>query len=224
MLGDMLCKFFKFGHCKFGLTCSKQHVKECCENSTCDILVCSLRHPRKCKYYTEYQRCKFGDFCSYIHENVIESVSKVEFKSLEKETSNLKIKIEHLEDLLKEKDSGIRNLEKAVAYLSDSLEKKCDKFDHDQLKVPCHNTKVTEEDVEIVYEGNNSLDEIINIPQLDGSMVMDVSTKPELREFLDSQGKPMVWFQCVECKFNSTCEAQLKKHVNKRHKLKKLKK
>ena len=39
-----------------------------------------------------------------------------------------------MEDKLKEKDNAIEYLVKAVKTISDSLETKCDKFDHDVQK------------------------------------------------------------------------------------------
>ena len=85
MSAETVCKFFKFGYCKFGLTCFKQHEKENCEKFSCDIEKCSLRHPRKFKFYMEYRRCKFGEYCSYSHVNDIESSDlKDDFKAWKK--------------------------------------------------------------------------------------------------------------------------------------------
>ena len=50
MSADTFCKYFKFGYCKFGLTCHKQHEENICENASCYIEKCRLRHPRfSCK-------------------------------------------------------------------------------------------------------------------------------------------------------------------------------
>ena len=68
MTTENTCHFFKYGHCKFGVNCRRFHEKEVCENYYCESVKCSKRHPRKCKFYQEYRRCKFGDYCSYSHE------------------------------------------------------------------------------------------------------------------------------------------------------------
>ena len=69
MSSELCCKYFKFGHCKFGQTCRNQHVKQVCETIECDIGSCLYRHPKHCKYYMQYQRCTFGEYCSFKHVN-----------------------------------------------------------------------------------------------------------------------------------------------------------
>ena len=66
---ESLCLYNKFGHCKFSETCRKLHNKEICRNKTCEIQHCLKRHPRPCKYFQEYKRCKFGEFCSFSHDS-----------------------------------------------------------------------------------------------------------------------------------------------------------
>ena len=63
-----ICQHYKFGYCKFGDTCLLEHVKEICQESHCEIHLCSLRHPRRCKYFQAYNRHKFNNYCSYLHE------------------------------------------------------------------------------------------------------------------------------------------------------------
>ena len=67
------CKYFQFGHCRFGEFCKHRHVKEVCNNENCEIVNCTLRHPKECRYIREYHRCKFGDFCNYSHIEKAES-------------------------------------------------------------------------------------------------------------------------------------------------------
>ena len=38
----------------------ERHVKELCENNACDLANCILRHPKNCKYYRDYGKCKFN--------------------------------------------------------------------------------------------------------------------------------------------------------------------
>ena len=65
---QIVCSFNKFGFCKFGLTCRKQHVSEKCSNKNCEIQKCSLRHPRTCRYFRDFGNCKFGEWCLFNHE------------------------------------------------------------------------------------------------------------------------------------------------------------
>ena len=63
-----VCQHNKYGFCKYQLTCRMKHVNEICEKSNCEIHKCTQRHPIRCKYYQDYQRCKFGSYCYYRHE------------------------------------------------------------------------------------------------------------------------------------------------------------
>ena len=64
----LICKYNKFGYCKFGEKCRKQHNKEVCLEQSCGISQCNLRHPKVCKYYRNYGRCKFFPF-AFKHED-----------------------------------------------------------------------------------------------------------------------------------------------------------
>ena len=66
-------------------------MKESCELSSCEISNCFKRHPKKCKFYRDYGKCKF-DPCMFSHvkdddgidalkkeiETVVESISIIE--------------------------------------------------------------------------------------------------------------------------------------------------
>ena len=56
-------------------------------NSMCKSKECKKRHPKPCKFFTFYSRCKFSEFCSFIHNN---------FTHVEKELDNLKHEIDKL--------------------------------------------------------------------------------------------------------------------------------
>ena len=89
-----ICKFNKYGHCKFASHCRYQHDDELCHEDACDTKHCSKRHPKLCRFYLQYNRCKFGEYCSYIHE-----VSKYEERCsrLEDDIRVLNLKLSHLE-------------------------------------------------------------------------------------------------------------------------------
>ena len=68
MATQNVCRYFKFGFCKYLEKCRFVHVTEICENPECDAArSCSLRHPRICKFYRDYKRCKFGEWCCFKH-------------------------------------------------------------------------------------------------------------------------------------------------------------
>ena len=96
MATPVICSHFKFGFCKFREHCRKQYVKDVCENAECDIRTFKFRHPRKCKYYSEYRRCKF-DPCAFLHINTNNNI-----EHLKPENAAIKEKLRELEESLKE--------------------------------------------------------------------------------------------------------------------------
>ena len=115
---NQICRYNKFGFCKFGEFCRKRHISEKCLEPSCEISSCNLRHPKICKYFREFKRCKFGEYCYFDHK---ESGSEL----LEKRVNDLIIKVEKLEKKLEEKESN------QLASHSDfyTLEKKIEKID-----------------------------------------------------------------------------------------------
>ena len=74
-----------------------------CENSSCSVLECESRHPRKCRYFLLYRYCKFGQYCRYKHE----------------ETNNeiviLKFEMEKRMKEIGEKDKNIKEIESEIS-------------------------------------------------------------------------------------------------------------
>ena len=101
MAPQNVCRYFKFGHCKFSDNCKFMHVKEKCENLSCEIWSCSLRHPKKCKYFREFKRCKFGEWCSFDH---------TESNGNQDSINAILEKLENLSKIISEKDDLIRDL------------------------------------------------------------------------------------------------------------------
>ena len=103
---DSVCSYYKFGHCKFGILCRKRHIETQCESVDCSLDMCEKRHPKLCKYFQNYGRCKFMP-CSYKHVEV----SKIE-----------ESRIEDLEEKVRVKDDEIKALKKDVLLLSEKLQ------------------------------------------------------------------------------------------------------
>ena len=64
----IVCQYNKFGFCRYGSRCYRPHVNEKCDNDNCNFNECPLRHPKKCRYFVEYNKCKFGEYCHFSHE------------------------------------------------------------------------------------------------------------------------------------------------------------
>ena len=110
MATQNVCRYFKFGFCKYLERCRFPHVKEVCESQECDGRSCTLRHPRICSYYRDYNRCKFGEWCCFKH------VEKDRISV--KEIAN---KVENLEKLIKEKDEIISILVNKMKLIEEKL-------------------------------------------------------------------------------------------------------
>ena len=108
MAAENTCLHNKFGHCRYRDTCRHRHIQEICENSTCEIHNCEKRHPRECRFWNVYNRCKFGDFCSFKHKYV--DAQKKPDEILENELKIVKEKLDVVERLLCEKDREISEI------------------------------------------------------------------------------------------------------------------
>ena len=145
MANKCLCLFNKFGYCKYLDTCRKQHTKDICEIPQCEVTKCFKRHPRTCRFYQEYGRCKFGEDCYYRHNKnetnskIVEELEKVKEKSehnkaeADAEIECLKNKVAVLERKLEEvnivlasgnfldKNEKIENIERSLNVNNDSI-------------------------------------------------------------------------------------------------------
>ena len=79
---DEVCKYGKFGFCKFKKRCKRRHFTEVCENlSRCTkINECEKRHPKTCRRFTVENECWFKNDCAYSHMESREVPEKNELK------------------------------------------------------------------------------------------------------------------------------------------------
>ena len=65
-----VCKYQKFGFCKFKESCKNQHLLEICKNLTScvNLKSCHKRHPRVCRRFALEKVCSFGADCAYQHQ------------------------------------------------------------------------------------------------------------------------------------------------------------
>ena len=95
---------------------------EICSNNGCETRVCSLRHPKSCRYFHEMQYCKFGEWCLFNHENgkgfgINTALEKVDSKIVILENESKKLR-----ENLAEKDATIKNVEEKLDVLEKKLE------------------------------------------------------------------------------------------------------
>ena len=91
---------------------------------------------RKCSYFREYGRCKFGTFCCYRHIASVNNQSLIEkVESAVNEVKSLQLEICKLTELVNAKSLEIENLNKKIyeqeirINLVGSIEEKCENAD-----------------------------------------------------------------------------------------------
>ena len=110
-MNQNVCRYFKFGYCKFGEKCRNLHIEEKCCDNQCEIVNCDKRHPKPCNFYRDYGRCKYLQYCKYEHVQQGNNIITEEYK----------IKIDNLEKIVVEKDSLIRKLIKETEENKEKL-------------------------------------------------------------------------------------------------------
>ena len=108
-MAQNVCRYNKFGHCKYSEKCKFLHISEKCQNNSCEIKSCKLRHPRVCNYFRDYKRCKFGEWCSFEHVDT-------EMKDRE-----IVEKIVNLEKLIEENDKIISDMDNRIKILEERM-------------------------------------------------------------------------------------------------------
>ena len=104
---ETVCKFNQSGFCKFQSHCRKQHVMKICTNTQCSMVTCIYRHPRVCRYFDNFGRCKFADSCAYLHKRNgnlcdIRKNQDKEIEELRKEVEELSKQVHDLRNILHE--------------------------------------------------------------------------------------------------------------------------
>ena len=80
--------------------------KEVCVNSDCEVINCSLRHPRACKFFQAYSCCKWEPWL-YRHVDTREMILITDLQSLlESKTAD----VETLHDLLTAQTETVKYL------------------------------------------------------------------------------------------------------------------
>ena len=198
MTQEEICKFNKFGFCRFGNRCFRKHENGKCENAGCEIWECPFRHPRICSYYRDYKRCKFTVYCKFSHavtngETDTEEIEviKKELESLrmqimnkDKEVEQVKIEIEKLEKDSKERLLDFENINKLIIKDLEIVKKENEtakrnfeilRKDNETFKTDIEIVKKENETVkkgfEIVRKDNESVKEDLEIVKMDNEKV-----------------------------------------------------
>ena len=105
------CTYNRFGYCKFRETCRYNHTKEICEMKDCEIERCPLRHPRDCRFFNQYARCKFGSYCFFRHKTIKTNEElELKIRSINSDFANLEKSVSDMKERIIEQDTEIKSL------------------------------------------------------------------------------------------------------------------
>ena len=218
---DQVCNHNKFGFCKHGDRCWKKHISEICENKRCSGgNECNKRHPRKCRFFRDYKRCKFGEYCAFDHSEPIDAA--------EEELKLLKQKLDDLEKILEVKNAEI----KAVLVKLDIIETNIEVLNNENSKkvsqIRLSSSPTSGSSVSVITTNslntscNNNMDEGNNIPQLDGGHIgqMEICENCEKTFETDEQLKKHTQeheWGCDDCKLCCTSKYHVDLHELEHH-------
>ena len=132
---QVVCGFFKFGFCKYKDTCRKKHEYKICKNTACQIRNCPLRHPRICRYYRDFGRCKFDKLCAFKHIEADLTLSK-RLEILEKKVEEKNKIIDQLTVVQKKMEKDLKERDREIRKIIDTLIKVLEKTENDSIDVP----------------------------------------------------------------------------------------
>ena len=121
MANEIVCQHNKYGFCKYKENCKFRHVAEICEVENCDVESCLQRHPRQCRFYREFERCKFSEYCLFSHTRAPKKKND-ELETVKARMEMLEKKSVEMTSVLNEKCREIKGLEIRL----NEIDAKCD--------------------------------------------------------------------------------------------------
>ena len=199
-MDENVCRYNKFGFCRFGNECFRKHINIICENVNCQVTRCSLRHPSKCRYFLQYLRCKFGDYCRFSHAFTDNPNLTEEIRNIKKELKDLKSKTLLKEQEIQLKDNDIKELEKTQLENVFQIEKKNKEMENEVFK-----NKLLDDKIEEIKEENNTLknklEDAIEKNKVMGKTIEEMETaKKSLEVAINSQYEKLSRMKDIEQK------------------------
>ena len=233
-----MCRFGKFGHCKYQKDCNMKHFTEVCDSlpRCTNIKSCEKRHPKRCKRFETEEGCRFQEECSYNHqiENKCKDLKEVkekvdELENKHKDMKDLKDKVDVLENKVTELTNKVVNLEakkveplekvvKAMCRKVLDLEKqiediKINNMSSESAKEP--SVSKFEEDKNIENK-NKEFNEKCSSSFKDDNMVLS-STPKDSKEVVKDGSKKEELLDCQHCSYKCKKETTLEKHMITKH-------
>ena len=219
MAAPTLCIFNKFGFCKFGERCRRHHRNTICQERSCEITSCRQRHPKICKYFRNFGRCKF-DPCAFKHEvvtkeNIHEDVVK-EIKVISEKIASLESEIINKNQQIEEMSNKINNLERKLdsqtneKVLLEKLEEKLKYFEEKFELVD----KTTETFSNFVRTSCSSIDDlVVELNDDIGNITIENDDENDLTRTFENPFS----LKCNICEFVAKSERGLKSHKTRKH-------
>ena len=124
-----ICRYNKFGYCKYDDKCNKKHNNVISTKKDCNVFDCDMRHPVVCRHFMNFRKCKFTN-CAYHHSCVIDDGEiAAKIKTVENKLtkvmneSNVKEIEKNLEVFEKKYEGQTKALEKLYVSNIDEMEK-----------------------------------------------------------------------------------------------------
>ena len=237
-----ICKFQKYGFCKFRDKCRLNHLFINCDVKDCKEVDCIKRHPKRCKYFFLRRFCKFGDSCSYSHD-----------EETSKEATNLHLEIEKIKKKNKELEKDSEVLKQTNLKLQNELAKVKEEINAMRIK----KAAIEEENKEVTQINENLIEDITElnermeflIPGKVEEEVLELREENAIQKCIlemykheglkekngtdDEQDANLIdlderlnedpnvdRFSCASCKFTSTSQREINVHIGLKHKKK----
>ena len=78
------------------------------EKKDCEINNCPLRHPRECRFFSQYARCKFGEYCFFRHK------TSKSYEELESDFRNIEKNMIEMNEIIRKQEQIIEVLKCSI--------------------------------------------------------------------------------------------------------------
>ena len=213
-----ICNFNKFGFCKFGKASFRKHEDVKCDNDGCEIWECSFRHPKSCRYFQEYRKCKFGDYCKFSHDLLVNGNDK-EISEIKAKLEDLRLGIINKEKEIEIKNKQIDSIEMRFDERLLELEKKNEGIEKELKKlkdenVLLRNTLTVKDKVVVEAASDDNLKD--GVQEIDEEVVEIVNGAEDVVVVEDLDKETV--HKCERCDFIGKNEGGLKTHITTKHK------
>ena len=214
MSDETLCRFYQFGHCKFGETCQKFHIPDTCTNFPCLLEHCASRHPPLCKFFARFGKCKFEENCSFIHKNTNSEITKTkeDIKILEKEIESLKahnIQINTILNIIDQMKDDIDILKRICHANSTEVLFQCD-----MCNLNCKTSDILIKHIESSHQPTSNVETQFSCSPCD----FVGEHENTIEEVTIDEPTSILKFRCDQCEFESESQKGVNIHKGSKHK------